>query len=60
MNFIKKCDSIEVKEPITASETWSVNAEHPFLYVSQASDAEIFEIQIGIVLRPMLCYRKLK
>lgn len=55
MNFIKKCDSIEVKEPITASETWSVNAEHPFLYVSQASDAEIFEIQIGIVLRPMSC-----
>ena len=26
----QKSDSIEVEEPITASETWSINAEYPF------------------------------
>lgn len=26
----KSDDSIEVEEPITASETWSINAEYPF------------------------------
>ena len=55
VTFLKKCDSKEVKEPITASETWSVNAEHsfPLHNVRHLIDVDVFDIQIGIVLKPM-------